>query len=477
MTDVTMRAWAWWIPMVACGLAAATGGQARAPDRPNILFILSDDQAAGLTGFEGHPLIQTPHLDKLAEEGTFFSRCYVPTPQCAPSRAVIMTGQYPHTHGITTNGTEERPMALSPRADTFTARLHRAGYTCGIVGKWHLPYATSEAPGFGLVDYVATDDHPWQWEECPVFVNGERKTADRHLTHWHADRAIEFLETRTGDAPFFLWLSFRTPHAPLVYPPETGTLYPPEEVGLPATMDIVVQDQWPNILLSALPHEDFKKLRASPDFEDELRRRRSKYYAMITDMDRAIGRVLDKLDKLGMADDTVVVFTSDNGWAIGDHQLFAKGPFFYEELVRMPLLVRYPRLARAGLRIERITSFVDLAPTFLDLAGERPPITMHGRSLVPLLRDPSYDGHPDEAFFEYDEHKGTKYVARGVVNRRYKLIDYQAATERFDVLYDLERDPEERHNVIRHPAYEPVVRVLRSRLATWQEQTRDPLRK
>ena len=177
---------------VVFGLCAAGYGA----DRPNILLILSDDQAPNLTGFEGHPLVQTPHLDQLAAESAWVTRCYVPTPQCAPSRACILTGQYPHTHGVTTNGSKAKPMTLSPHADTFTVRLKRAGYVCGIVGKWHLPYEASGAPGFGLVDYVATDDQKWSWNDCDVWVQGKKTQSDKFLTDWHGDRAIEFGDLR-----------------------------------------------------------------------------------------------------------------------------------------------------------------------------------------------------------------------------------------------------------------------------------------
>ena len=444
----------------AMALLCAITTAARAADRPNIILIYTDDQAANMTGFEGHPIVKTPNLDRLARESVFFTRCYVPTPQCAPSRACILTGQYPHTHGVTTNGP-----ALPADADTFTARLKTAGYLCGIVGKWHLSYDTSKDPKFGLVDYVATNDRPWRWDNCNVWVQGKKTKADKFLTDWHGDRAIEFIEKFADRQPFFLWLCFRSPHAPLVYPPGTQRLYPPESVDLPKTMSIDVKGR-PRTLAASPPVQGFKG-----KSEESIRQARSKYYAMITRIDENVGRLLARLGELKLRDNTVVVFASDNGWCLGDHGLYSKGPFFYEELIRGPLLVRYPKLARPGTKIDRVVSLVDLAPTFLELAGLTPPIAMHGKSLLPLIRDPYTARHADERFLEYDKQKGSEFPARGIVTRQYKFIDYLRDT---DVLFDLKRDPGEMHNAINDAEYAAVVKVLRNRLERWRKTSKDP---
>jgi len=446
--------------ITAAGLSADPPRSGRRADRPNILLIYTDDQALGMTGFEGHPIIKTPNLDRLASESVHFTRCYVPTPQCAPSRACVLTGQYPHTHTVTTNGP-----ALPGHADTFTARLKKAGYACGLVGKWHLPYKTAKEPGFGLLDYVATDVQPWTWDNCKVCVQGQETTADKFLTDWHGDRAIEFIE-KFHDRPFFLWLCFRAPHAPLVYPPGTEQLYPPESIDLPETMYLEDKER-PARLNGSVPVKGFKG-----KTEQDLRQDRSRYYAMITRVDENVGRLLDRLDQLGLRNGTVVVFASDNGWSLGDHGLYAKGPFFYDELIRGPLLVRYPRLTGPGARIDRLVGLVDLAPTFLELAGLTPPVTMQGQSLLPVIRDPQTRGHADEYFFEYDQQQQVKYPARGIVTRNYKFIHYPKAT---DLLYDLNRDPDEMRNVISTPQSASMVKVLRSRLQRWQEKTKDPL--
>jgi hypothetical protein len=204
----------------------------------------------------------------------------------------------------------------------------------------------------------------------------------------------------------------------------------------------------------------------------QLREARSKYYAMITRIDANVGRVLHHLDELDLHENTAVVFACDNGWALGDHGLYGKGPFFYEELIRGPLLIRYPKLSGAGTRIERVVSLVDLAPTLCELAGLTPPVTMHGRSLLNLIRYPESTRHADERFLEYDEQKGKPYPARGIVTKRYKFIDYLKDTH--DVLYDLERDPDEMHNVVNDFHYDGLAEVLRNRIELWRSRTEDP---
>ncbi len=457
----------------------ASGALADAPPgkRMNVVFFLTDDQAPNMTGYEGHPQIKTPHLDTLASRSVRFTRCYVPTPQCAPSRATILTGLYPHSHRVVTNPSGKRPLRIKPSADTFVARLDREGYFCGIVGKWHLPYETSPAPGHGFSDYVATHDRSWKWNDCPVWVNGEKQTADKFLTDWNGDRAIEFID-KAGEAPFFLWVCFRAPHGPLVYPPGTEKMYPPDKVDLPETMEVPVDPAHrPASLLQSPPHKGFQSHK--PPY-DALREARSKYYAMISRVDENVGRVLERLDTPELRENTIVIFASDNGWALGEHRLFAKGPFFYEELARVPLLISHPALKGEARTVEHVVSLVDLAPTILEMVGFGAPMGLQGDSMWPLMQNPESTDWADEEFLEYDEQQGTRYPARGVVTKRFKFIDY--LNERrpdSDIVYDLKLDPLETRNV-NHPEqqlhYAGVIKMLRQRVESWREMTRDPVK-
>ena len=459
MHNRRLRSWPLYVAVIAAFIQPVTSPAVHAAEQPNIIFLFTDDQAPGMTGFEGNTVVKTPHLDQLAAESIQFTRCYVPTPQCAPSRASVLTGRYPHATGVTTNGP-----TLDPSKDTFTERLKRAGYDCGVVGKWHLSYENAPKPGFGLADFVATCDKKWSWENCDIWTNGQKGKADKFLTDWIADRAIEFID-KPHDKPFFLWVCFRAPHGPLTYPPATENLYPPASVDLPETMGYELTGL-PRVLTKSEPAMRFRQKN-----EQQIREARSKYYAMITHLDKNIGRILERVNDRKSQERTVVVFASDNGFALGEHRLFSKGPAFFEELVRIPLLVRYPALSQTGQKNDRVVSLIDLAPTFLELAGLDAPVTMQGTSLIPIIKNPKTRRHSDESFFEYHEQGGGVFPVRGLVTKQYKFIDY---LESDDILYDLKRDPQELHNAINDVEYRAIIEVLRIRLRAWQKQTKDP---
>jgi len=433
----------------------------QASDRLNIIVLMADDLIARMTGFAGHPFIKTPHLDQLAAEGIYFSRCYTPTPQCAPSRASFLTGQYPHTNSVMTAGE-----MIKPESETFSARLAANGYACAIVGKWDLPYHNAARPGYGFTDYTATCGEPWSWQDCDVWVQGQKSKADKFLTDWIADRAIEYLD-RPHDRPFFLWVSFQAPHSLSGYPPGTEELYPPESVDLPRTMKMGKQ-LLPPQLRNSPTAKDFKKLN-----EQQLREARSKYDAMVTHLDANIGRILQRVHALKLRDNTLVIFASDNGLALGGHELYGEGPAFYEELIRSPLLIQYPKFAPlSGVKIDKVVSMIDLAPTILELAKVPIPMAMQGRSLLSLIRRPDTQRHTNERFLEYHALGDYKCDVRGIVTDKYKLIDYLGGTGQF---YDLKRDPDEIRNAIKDAEYEVVVKVLRMRLDLWRKMTKDPL--
>lgn len=440
------------------------------PSGPNVILITVSDQSAGITGFEGHPQIRTPNLDGLAADGVHFQRCYTPTPVSAASRASILTGQYPHAHGVLTDRS-----VLPSLSETFTARLAEAGYACGVVGKWDLPGTTAKAPGFGLTDYVATEDvdaegRGWKWEQCPVWVQGEKRVADKFLTDWEADRAIEFID-KHKERCFFLWLSFRTHQEPLTRPPGTEKDYPPEAMTLPDPKTRTRSDQ-PSSLQNVTA--------TKPKSDQELREAKSKYAAMVSRMDENIGRIAARLDELNLREKTVVIFTSDGGFALGEHGLYGRGPFIYDVMVRCPLVVRYPKLGRSGGRCARTVSLVDLAPTICELAGlPRSPV-MHGHSLVTLLRNPESDALPDERFLEYDaQDSGRSILVRGLVTSQYKYARY-LRDGNYDVLYHLTHDAEEMNNVAKKPDlarhYAGVVKVLQNRVEHFRKVTRDQAR-
>jgi arylsulfatase A-like enzyme len=551
--------------------AFALGSEATTqPAGPNIIVFYTSGQMSGLTGFEGGKVVKTPNLDRLAAEGVQFTRCYVSCPQPGPSRAGFLTGLYPHENGVTNSGD-----ALPETADTFTARLKKAGYTCGIVGKWDLPAKSAAKPGFGLTDFVATNKAPGKseadhengspanggaarshaqdagrpagagmspmpvatspaqgprapglppsrrmgapfaaasqpatrpgfdrgrsatdrpvgsaplangkpesnadakdagksgWERPSVYLNGKKKRVDEYLTDWQANQACEFLK-KSRKKPFFLWVCFDAPHPPFEYPPGDEKAYPLGSVDLPSALAT------PNMAQQLAMSSAAAMMRQKNP--QELREERSKYYAMLSRVDENVGRVLARLAELKLADNTVVVFTSDSGWPIGDHALYGEAPAFYEETLRVPLVVRTPACSATGKRVSAVSSAIDLAPTFCELAGLKSPITMRGRSLVPMLQESARAEVVDERFFEFEQvtdpntKKPYKAPARGIVTAQYKLIHYVNGA---DVLYDLKRDPQEATNVIGETRYAPVAKVLRERLTRWRKETRDPVR-
>ena len=415
-----------------------------------------------MTGFGGDKIVKTPNLDRLAAEGALFTRFYTPTPQAGPARATLLTGQYPHRHGVTVDNAQ-----LSPRAEPFPARLARAGYRCAVIGPWDFAGVATSRPAFGFADYPAVTSRPWNWLNCDVWIDGHKGKADKFLTDWIADRAVDYLG-RGGDQPSFLWVSFHAPGEPTIYPPSGENLYPPASVALPPTSLGSVLDRPAAIGMSPA----FRAFQQAG--EPKVREARSKYYAMLTHLDTQVGRVLGELDALGLRGRTIVVFASELGRALGDHQLLGVGPAFYDEMIRCPLVVSVPGTVGRNVKIDRIASLVDLAPTMLRFAGLDPPITMDGQSLAPLMADADSRAHADECFLEFERQESLDCRVRGVVGRNFKYLDYAIGT---DGLYDLGRDPGETQNVVQQPEYKAIIDVLKNRLQQWQRATRDPLYK
>jgi arylsulfatase A-like enzyme len=426
---------------------------AYAEGRPNIILITADGMGPNMTGFEGNPTVKTPNLDRLVENSLLFTHCYTPTPQTSPSQASILTGQYPHKHSLTSNG-----MALPKNTDTFTAMLKKEGYLCGIIGGWALNNKDAKAPGFGLIDYIATVGYPWSGKEQNVWVQGKTTKIDKFLPDWLTDRAVEFID-KQKDKTFFLWLSFCGPGGNTIYPPGTESQYPPAKVDLPDTKNIS-HHKMSRIIKDSQAAKDYKKK------EKTIRQERSKYYAMITRIDQNLGRVLDGLDQSKCRDKTALVFACTGGTTLGEYKLYGRGPMFFDRLVRGPLVISIPNITKKGSKIGCIVSLVDLAPTFCQLAGIHVPITINGQSLLPAIKNPQSPNLANERFLEYHKQKNKPYPARCIITNRYKYIDYQNSN---DILYDLKRDPRELDNLISRWEYEAVVDVLHKRLDHWKK--------
>jgi arylsulfatase A-like enzyme len=458
------------------------------PARPNILFVFSDDHAAHAVSAYGSVINRTPNIDRLAREGMLFRNAFVTNSICAPSRATVLTGQYGHLNGVPTNRD-----SLHATAVTFPGLLRRAGYQTAIVGKWHL-----KARPKGFDHFEVLRDQGTYYN--PVFFTADDSVAyEGYTTDVITDRALTWLEQeRDPSRPFLLMYQHKAPHREWAPGPEHLDLYADRDVPEPATLF----DDWSGRASAAHTQEmtiardltegDLKLFppgnltagqralwdaayaprnrefaEAEPEGDALVRWKYQRYIKdylrVIASVDDNLGRMLDYLDREGLTDNTVVVYTSDQGFFLGDHGWFDKR-WMYEESLRTPLLVRWPAGVAPGSVNEDLVQNLDLAETFLDLAGVPIPDAMQGRSLVPLLRGRAPSDWRDAIYYQYFEYPGWHMVRRhyGVRTRTHKLIHYYEIGEW--ELFDLEADPHELHSVWDDPAYAEVQARLTERL-------------
>jgi len=485
---------------ILIGLAAATACAA-APQRPNVLVIFTDDHAQHALSCYGSKVNETPHLDRLAAGGARFTNSFVTNSICTPSRATLLTGQYSHANGVPVFN------RFDGSRDHLAKRLQAGGYHTGVVGKWHLG---SDPTGF---DRWIVLPGQGRYRDPAFLVPGGTLTIDGHCTEVTTDLGLEFLQTRPREKPFFLMLHHKAPHrewtpdernrakfAGAVIP-EPATLfddYATRPAALPANEQTIARDltrrdlklepppglepkskarqEWPN----AKPMEvevDGRVLTGTELVRWKYQRFMQDYLACVQGVDDGVGRVLDWLEAEGLADETIVIYTTDNGWYMGDLGLYDKR-FMYEPGLRVPLLVRGPGIA-AGATPDAFVANIDLAPTILDLAGLPVPESMQGRSLAPLLRGERPADWRRSVYYRYYHDPGHHNTRAhyGVRTATHKLIHYwkQDAWE----LFDLEKDPTEQHNLLfdaaeaKTAAVATVFAELRSEIARLQQQVGD----
>lgn len=493
--------------------------------RPNILLITSDQQHWNTIGaFNGE--ISTPNLDRLVREGTTFTRAYCPNPTCTPTRASIITGMYPSQHGAWTLGTK-----LMEDVPTVNDDFQKSGYRTALVGKAHFqPLASTEEYssleaypllqdlefwkhfnddfyGFEHVELArnhTNEAHVGQhyaiWLEEKGCTNWRdyflppTGTMDQSIKHkwpipepyhydtWIAERTNALLEQYSKEEqPFFLWSSFFDPHPDYLVPEPWDTMYDPDKLTIPALVPGEHDHNPPHFGMTQLESPDFSYLKESgygihgyhshllP--EQERKQLVATYYAMVSLMDKYIGKILDKLDELGMADDTIVVFTTDHGHFFGQHGLQAKGGFLYEDLIKLPFIVRYPGKVPAGQQSDALQSLVDLAPTFLSFADIPVSRVMTGADQkdVWLGRNSSARDHIICEF----RHEPTTIHQKTYVDQRYKITVYYNQT--YGELFDLQEDPHELNNLWANSEYLPLKSELLLKYV-WAELGKEPLR-
>lgn len=440
----------------------------------NLLFITTDQQRFDSLPCYGRGFVQAPNLERIAREGTVFERCYVTSPVCVPSRASMMCGQWPSACGVMGNGSW-----LPDAVPTWPSALGAAGKRTAAIGKMH--FAPWDLPaGFGeritaedKRHMYLLDDH-YQWLKSrgierphPVTLPGYYESLgapawphgkETHIDAFVGDRAAEWIE-KHGREPFAAWVSFPGPHDPYDPPPEFAKLYEnapiPEPVGSRAELSSKPRAQR-NHSSKNLNNGMFR-IDCTNATPEQYRRWRQHYFANITLIDEGIGKMLAALERAGTLDETLIVFTSDHGDALGDHGLCYKS-FFYESMAHVPLLVRGPG-AKAGARCAGLVSTLDLVPLFYEVTGAEKPKTLQGRSIAPLLADPAGPGR-ELVFCEYS---GRAMAFDG----RIKYVQY--ATSETE-LYDLRNDPDELDNRAGRADYAGDEARLREALVThWLE--------
>jgi arylsulfatase A-like enzyme len=481
--------------------AAIVGGAitlAGAQGRPNILFIMSDDHAAHAIGAYGSRVNRTPNLDRLAASGVRFANCFCVNSICSPSRATILTGKYSHLNGVPTFN------RFDGSQPTVAKYLQVAGYYTGMIGKWHLG---SDPTGFD------------QWTILPgqgVYYNPAFLTPkggrviQGYVTDIITDLAIDFLNNRPKDKPFFLMCHHKAPHRPWDPDERHRAMFAGTQIPEPPTLrddyatrtdairectqkvfkDLTRRDlkleppaglsgsalkEW----LSTKPAEvqielDGKIQTLTGDALNAWKYQRylQDYLACVQSIDDNVGRLLDWLDRNGLASNTVVIYTSDQGFFLGDHGLYDKR-FMYEASVRMPFLVRWPGVAKAGLVQEAMAINPDFAPTFMDIAGLKTPGDMQGRSLAPLLKgEPPADWRTSYYYrYYHDPGDHNTRAHYGVRTMTHKLICFWKKDQW--EFYDLTQDPDELHNLYNDPAQQEAVAKLKLELFRLKKEVKD----
>jgi len=471
----------------------AAGSQ---PRRPNILFIMTDDHAAGHLGSYGNRLVKTPNLDRLAREGSRFTNAFVTNSLCAPSRATILTGCYSHLHGIRGNselkGREEH---IDAKLLTYPQMLQASGYRTGIVGKWHLSH---DPVGFDTWRVLPGQGLYFD----PEFIEqGQRKKYRGYATDLTTDFALDFLK-QPSEKPFCLVYQHKAPHRPFQPPPRFAHLYDGVEIPVPPTYD----DDYATRKMAKEAEDMRFDVSLAPDYPDLpkgldaaarkkwiYQRFVKDYYGAIAAVDENLGRVFTHLEQTGQLDHTLIIYTSDNGFFVGDHGWYDKR-FMYEPSLRVPLLIRAPGGRRAQVSPAMAVN-IDLAPTILDYAGVPPAPSMQGRSLRPILEGKAPRDWRRSVYYAYYENswaelqgKGKEAHAdptfqyltphrvpphRGVRTETHKLIHYYGDQPPSWELFDLRQDPEERQNLYGRPGMSKLTRQLERELARLKAAYRD----
>jgi arylsulfatase A-like enzyme len=430
------------------------------PRRPNFIFFLTDDQRADALSIAGNTVLKTPNIDELARGGVRFTNAFVTTSLCAPSRASFLTGQWAHTHGVRTNEPQSR---LKPTQPIFADLLRDSGYEVAFIGKWHMDGAGRDRKW----DYYFGFKGQGRYKH-PVFAeNGgpDRRYWKRYTDDMLGTKAIEFIR-RPRTKPFCLFVFFKAPHRSWIRAPRHEKLFEDIKVPEPDTLHTDYAGK-PN----AFKNADMK----IGDFDDvvSFQKFAKDYYAVLTAVDENVGRVMKAVAEKNLADDTAIIYSSDNGFFVGEWNFFDKR-LMHEPSIRIPMILRYPRLIKSGTIRSEMVLNVDVAPTLLELARVSVPEWMQGESMRPLLEGRVVEWR-DAWLYESYEYPAVHMVRknRGIRTDRWKYIHYFENPQEYE-LYDLATDPGEKKNLYGNPEFAPIVEKLRQRMTELRRETNDP---
>ncbi len=470
-------------PNASLQLEKITEGKPR-----NIIFILTDDHRFDFMGFTGKvPWLQTPNMDKMAKKGAWVKNATVTTSLCSPSRASILSGQYAHTHTVIDNFSP-----LPPELVFFPQYLQQAGYNTAYFGKWHMGNV-GDQPQKGFNHWESFKGQGVYYN--PLFnINGKhiQYKDSTYITDLLADHATEWISNQDKNKPFFIYLSHKGVHDEFMPAPRHRGMYHDKPINYPSTINLTATGKTigdvnksptaemvkndTNYNVTDIP-EWVRRQRTSwhgVDFMyndrvqfDEFYRR---YCETLLAVDESIGKVMATLKAKKLEKNTVIIYMGDNGFLMGEHGLIDKRNM-YEESQKVPLLVYAPEHIEGGQVLEQVIQNVDVAPTILELAGIKTPKQMQGRSFLPLLKAKNIAWR-NEAFYEYywEYSYPQTPTTFGLRKGRYKFIFYPGIWD-VSEFFDLQTDPEEKKNLWRHPAYQPLIKQLREELWDWLDKT------
>jgi arylsulfatase A-like enzyme len=441
--------------------------------RPNFMFVTTDGHRPDALSLNGNRIIETPNFDRIGREGMQFGNSFVVNALCLPSRATVLTGLYSHNTGCLDNGDREIPRDIP----LFVDLLRNAGYEVSLFGKAHVKDLGERNWDYYLGYPNASTDYFW-----PVMQEGrngqvsEPRTYEGYVEDIVTDRAVDWIKQKR-DKPFCIMLWFQSPHAPFFRARRHLDLYNGIAIPKPPTFDDDLK-RYPGKPRAFAEADDriggyAQQSNTSANCARSLEELTKDYYAGIVAADENMGKIFQVLTDTGQLDDTVIMFSSDHGFFLGEWGKYDKR-FMHEPSIRTPMLVRYPRIVPAASTNDQMVLNLDIAPTLLELAGVSIPQQMQGRSMAPLLQGQTPRNWRKDWLYEYYEYPGPHRVRkhRGVRTEQYKLIHYYEAPEEFE-LYDLREDPGELHNLFGEPAYAGVANELSHRIDELRAETND----